>query len=410
MKRLPPEFFRAPYEYYAALRAEGPVHPIEFRTGLRAWLVVGYDAARQLLRDPTVRKDPRTDAGMRARGEGAGRSGLTAVNHRLSHHMLNADAARHARLRRAVTPAFAPARLDALTDRIREITHDLLDRMAAAPGPVDLMTEFAFPLPITVICELLGVPFADRELFRDWSTIVSDTAMADPHDMRVATDAIVEYFDALIAARRSNGLGDDLLSGLIATSDEQDGLDDDELISMAFVMLIAGHETTVNLLGNTVLTLLTDRSRYRRLCERPDEIPGLVEEMLRYDGPVNMSTMRYTTAPTTVGGVTIPAEELVLVALGSADHDESHFTDAARFDPARDTGGHLAFGYGAHFCLGAGLARLEARIALTALLERCPDLRLAVDTEDIRWRESILFRAVHTLPVESTPVAAAAGI
>ncbi|WP_054814114.1 cytochrome P450 family protein [Nocardia arizonensis] len=407
MKRLPPDFFRAPYDYYAALRADAAVHPIEFRTGVRAWLVVSYEAARQVLRDPTVRKDPHTDTGRRARADGGGQSGITAVNSRLSHHLLNTDPPRHSRLRRVVTPAFAPARVEALTPRVEAIAESLLDRMSeSGAGPVDLMAEFAFPLPITVICEMLAVPLADREMFREWSSVVSDTAMSDAAEMRRTTDAIVDYFEALIATRRAEGLGADLLSDLLATSGDEDGLTDDEVLSMAFVILVAGHETTVNLIGNTVLTLLSEPSRYRALAARPEGAPALVEEMLRYDGPVNMATMRYTTEPIRVDGVEIPAGELVLVALGSADHDERRFAGASDFDPARDAGGHIAFGHGIHFCLGAGLARLEARIALTALVRRFPDLRLAVRADDIHWRESVLFRGVRDLPVDLIAVAA----
>ncbi|MEV0292618.1 cytochrome P450 [Nocardia sp. NPDC050710] len=402
MRQLPPDFFRTPYDHYEKLRAEGPVHETEFRTGLRAWLVVDYDAAREVLRNPTVRKDPHTAAGTAARSLAAGDSGVTAVNSRLSYHLLNTDPPDHSRLRKLVTPAFAPARIEALMPRVRAITDDLLDRLTAtaARGRVDLMAEFAFPLPITVICEMLGVPIADRARFRDWSTIVSDVTLSDPAEMRHATDAIVDYFDALIAKRRSTGLGEDLLSSLIATTAEDDRLTDDEVISMAFLILIAGHETTVNLIGNSVLTLLSDRAKYRELRANPDRVPALVEEMLRYDGPVNMATLRYTTVPTTLGGTEIPPGELILVALGSANHDEKHFPAAAEFDPVRTANGHIAFGYGIHYCLGAGLARLEARIALSGLVERFPELRLAVDADEIEWRQSILFRGVRDLPVE----------
>ncbi|MGV9818456.1 cytochrome P450 family protein [Nocardia xishanensis] len=402
MRQLPPDFFRTPYAFYERLRAEGPVHQIELRTGVRAWLIVDYGAAREALRNPTIRKDPHTATGAEARREGAARSGVGAVNERLSHHLLNMDPPQHARLRKLVTPAFAPARIEALTPRITAITDELLDGLARAAGPVDLMAEFAFPLPITVICEMLGVPTADRARFKEWSAVVSDITLADPERMRSATAAVVTYFEDLLARRRAEGPGGDLFSDLVTAGDADDRLTDDEIISMAFLILVAGHETTVNLIGNTVLTLLSEPPRYAALREDLDRVPALVEEMLRFEGPVNMATLRYTTVPTVIGETEIPAGEFVLVALGSANHDERHFAAPEIFDAERNTNGHLAFGHGVHFCLGAGLARLEARVAISRLLDRYPDLRLAVDADEIAWRESVLFRGVRDLPVEVT--------
>ncbi|MFF3223408.1 cytochrome P450 [Nocardia suismassiliense] len=398
MRQLPADFFRTPYAFYRQLRAEGPVHQIRLRTGVRAWLVVDYDAAKEVLRHPDIRKDPHSATGAQARHAAAGNSGVTAANQRLSHHLLNADPPHHSRLRKLVTPVFAPARMEALAPRVTAIADELLDRIDQAAGPVDLVEEFAFPLPITVICELLGVPVEDRAQFRDWSAAVVDTPMSTPAGMRSATDAIVDYFDRSVAARRKHGLGDDLISQLLTATDDGDRLSHDELISMAFLILIAGHETTVNLIGNTVLTLLADPPRYRALHHDPSAVAPLVEEMLRYDGPVNVATLRYTAAPITLGGTDIPTGELVLVALASANRDERHFADPAAFDPDRPSN-HIAFGHGIHYCLGAGLARMEARIALTRLVRRFPELRLAVDEGDLRWRESILLRGLLDLPV-----------
>ncbi|WP_063050118.1 cytochrome P450 family protein [Nocardia arthritidis] len=401
MRELPADFFHTPHAFYQQLRAEGPVHRIRLRTGVRAWLVVDYDAAKQVLRHPDVRKDPRTSVGAHARTSAAGDSGVTAVNQRLSHHLLNADPPRHSRLRKLVTPAFAPARTEALAARVVAIAEDLLDAMdrTVGAGPVDLLAEYAFPLPITVICELLGVPVEDRARFREWSAAVVDSPMSTPERMRTATDAIVDYFDGLIARRRAEGPGEDLISQLLPATEEGDRLSHDELISMAFLILVAGHETTVNLIGNSVLELLADPSRYQALREDPAGVAPLVEEMLRYNGPVNVATLRYTTAPVRLGGGVIPAGELVLVSVAAANHDEQHFTAPAAFDPDRGANGHLAFGHGIHYCLGAGLARLEARVALTSLVRRYPLLRPAFDDVDLRWRESILIRGLLELPV-----------
>ncbi|MFC9440501.1 cytochrome P450 [Nocardia sp. NPDC057030] len=399
MRELPAEFFSTPYPFYRRLRSDGPVHRISLPTGVRAWLVVGYDAAKEVLRHPDIRKDPNTAAGAEARHSASGASGVTSANRRSSYHLLNADPPRHARLRKLVAPAFAPARMAALESRVVSIADGLLDRIAAAGAArVDLLEQYAFPLPITVICELLGVPVEDRAQFRDWSTAVVDVSMSEPAAMRTATDALVAYFDQLVALRRTRGLGDDLISHMLTAAEDGDRLSLDELISMAFLILVAGHETTVNLIGNTVLTLLTDPPRYRALAEDPDSVTPLIEEVLRHNGPVNIATLRYTGAPITLGSTDIPAGELVLVALGSANRDERHFTEPTTFDPGRPAN-HIAFGHGIHYCLGAGLARLEARVALTRLVARFPDLRLAVDAGELRWRESILIRGLLELPV-----------
>ncbi|MEV4234174.1 cytochrome P450 [Nocardia sp. NPDC050408] len=401
MRKLPQDFFHTPYAFYEELRAEGPVHPVELNSGVRAWLVVDLDVAREVLRHPAIRKDPRTDASRKARGLPIDDTGVGAVNARISYHLLNTDPPGHARLRRLVAPAFAPARIEALTPRVLAIADELLDRIAAdGAGRVDLLSEYAFPLPITVICELLGVPVADRADFREWSRIIVELSTATPEEVRQATDAIAEYFERLVTRRRAEGLGEDLVSDLIVANADGDRLTDDELISMVFLILVAGHETTVNLIGNTVLTLLSDPARYRALHGNTEAVPALIEEMLRYDGPVNVATLRYTTEPVTLGGIEIPSGEMVLVALGSANHDERHFADAAEFDPQRSTSGHLAFGHGIHYCLGAGLARLEARIAITRLVEQYPDLRLAAEGGELRWRESMLIRGLQDLPVE----------
>lgn len=401
MKQLPAEFFHTPYAFYQQLRADGPVHQIRLPNGVRAWLVVDYDAVKAVLRHSDIRKDPSTETGAKARQSAAGDSGVTAANQRLSHHLLNADPPRHSRLRKLVTPAFAPARMEALASRVTAIADELLDRIEAAQPaePVDLLEEYAFPLPITVICELIGVPVEDRAQFREWSAAVVDVSMSEPQAMRAATDALVDYFDRLVELRRERGLGDDLISHLLTATEDGDRLSHDELISMVFLILVAGHETTVNLIGNTVLTLLTDPPRYRALREDPDTVAPLIEEVLRHNGPVNVATLRYTNAPITLGGTEIPAGELVLVALASANRDERHFTDSATFDPDRPAN-HIAFGHGIHYCLGAGLARLEARIALTRLVARFPDLRLAVGADELRWRGSILIRGLLDLPVD----------
>ncbi|RJO72947.1 cytochrome P450 [Nocardia panacis] len=398
MIELPQEFFDDPYPVYARLRAQGPVHEVRFPDGMRGWIVVDYEAVREVLRNPTVHKElnPALEVFKRAfLPQDRPKRTFT----RVASHMLNTDPPNHTRLRKLVAPAFVPRRIEALEPRILAIAGELLDRIAEATGPVDLLTEYAFPLPITVICELVGMPVEDREQFREWSNLAIDNANSSKDEVQRAITGLEDYFDQLIERRRGEEPGEDLISALLAATEDGDRLSHDEMVSMLFLLLIAGHETTVNLIGNTVLALLTEPEKYRALHGNPDAVPGLLEETLRYDSPVNLATFRYTTEPITVAGTTIPADQLVFCALGSANRDERRFPGSEIFDPDRPQPNHVAFGYGIHFCLGAHLARLEGRIALTELVRRYPDLRL-VEGAQLRWRESTIIRGLRELPVE----------
>jgi len=262
--------------------------------------------------------------------------------------------------------------------------------------PVDLIDHFAFPLPMTVICELLGVPDGDRQEFRAWSTtVLSD---APDQEVRAASTAMADYLVDLLAVKRAKP-ADDLLTGLIQARDHEDRLNEQELVSMVFVLLVAGHETTVNLIGNGTLALLRHPDQLARLRQDPSLVPGAVEELLRYNGPVNLATMRYTTEPVRLGDVEIPAGEFVLVSLASANHDDRRFADPERLDIGREATGHLAFGHGIHYCLGAPLARLEGEVAFRQLFDRFPGLRLAAAPAELRWRNSTLIRGLVRLPV-----------
>jgi cytochrome P450 len=381
--------FRAnPYPVYGQLRRHSPVRAVDVPAG-RLWLVTRYADARQLLADPRlVKRRP-------------GAADYTESHDRLlDEHMLSADPPVHTRLRRLVSKVFTPARIEALRPRIREIAESLVEPLAAGDR-ADLVADFAFPLPITVICEMLGVPLADRDSFRTWSnTMVAGAATGK--STAPAARALSAYVVDLIAAKRGD-LGDDLLSELIAVRHESDRLTERELVSMVFLLLIAGHETTVNLIANGMHLLLTHPDQYRRLRSEPGLIPTAVEEFLRYESPVETTTPRYTAAPVEVGGVTIPAGEVVLVALASANRDEDRFADPARFDITRRENGHLAFGHGIHFCLGAPLARLEGQVAFETLLARLPELALAVPADELAWRPGLLIRGLVDLPVRWTP-------
>jgi cytochrome P450 len=288
-------------------------------------------------------------------------------------------------------------RVELMRPRIAEITGELLDGLAGR-DEVNLVDDFAFPLPVTVICELLGVPHADRDDFRRWSNVL--LSAGDFTEVHAAGEAMATYLYQLTTSKIEHP-ADDMLTALVqARDDEGDGgLGEFELVSMAFLLLVAGHETTVNLIANGVLSLLRNPDQLAALRADPALLPGAVEEFLRYESPVNQATLRYTTVPLTLGGVQIPADEFVLVSLGSANRDGDRFADPDQVDITREPGGHLAFGHGIHFCLGAPLARMEGQIAIGGLLDRFPALTLAVDPAELRWRNSTLLRGLEALPV-----------
>ncbi|MFE0186451.1 cytochrome P450 [Streptomyces sp. NPDC059008] len=382
------DFTADPYKYYAKLRAQGPVHRVRIPDGPEAWLVVGHEAVRAALTDDRISKNWRRSGML---GEAGEESALFT-------NMLDADPPHHTRLRKLVAKEFTPRRVEALRPRVQQITDELLDAMLAAPdGRADLVAALAFPLPMTVICELIGVPTIDREAFRHWSNEL--VAPTSEQAVQAASLAMSEYLVDLIEATR-NSPGDGLLSALIRTSDEDgDQLSREEVVGTAFLLLVAGHETTVSLLSNGVRALLQHPAQLAALRADYSLLDNAVEEMLRYDGPVATATWRFTAEPVDIAGTRIPAGENVLVALASASRDPERFAAADDFDITRDARGHAAFGHGIHFCLGAPLARLEARIAIRSLLERCPDLALDTDLDALTWRAGMLIRGTEQLPV-----------
>jgi cytochrome P450 len=383
------EYFQDPDSVHARLRAERPTAAVIMPGGMPAWLVTDYADARAALADPRLRKNPP-----------GWRPGADSMFAALELHMLDSDPPDHERLRRLVNKAFTMRHVELLRPRIAAITAGLLDDMSTQ-REVDLLASFAFPLPVTVICELLGVPVADREDFRAWSaTIVSNTAT--PAEYQSDGTAMIRYFTALLAAKRHEP-ADDLLSALITARDQGDRLSENELVSMAFLLLVAGHETTVNLIGNGMLALLLNPGQLARLRDDPTLLSGAVEELLRYVNPVNNATLRFACEPVEIGGARIGRGEVVLVSLSGANRDPSRYAAPDRLDFGRDTSGHLAFGYGIHYCLGAPLARLEAEIAFGGLLARFGSMRLAVPAESLRWRPSTLIHGLEALPVRLYP-------
>nr|WP_205616156.1 cytochrome P450 [Streptomyces harenosi] len=391
MLRLSPDFVRDPYPVYAALRARAPVHRVRTPDGLEIYLVLGHEMCRAALTDPRLSRD--------WRGSGRLRQIINADEDDPNlAHMSMSDPPDHTRLRRLVAREFTPRRIDALAPRVQEITDRLLDAMTAhGARRADLVDSFAFPLPMTVICELLGVPELDRQAFRRWSNEM--LAPTSPQAQGAAYADLGAYLPRLIAVKRTEP-GDDLLSALIHTVDEEgDRLSPAELVGMCNLLLIAGHETMVNMVGNGMRALFAHPGQLRLLRGDPGLIDGAVEEMLRYDGPVESSLERLALKDVELGGVLIPAGSTVRVVLADAGRDTARFTQPDRFDIRRDTRGHLAFGHGLHHCLGAPLARMEGRIAIRSLLERCP--HITADTGDgaLQWVPGMLIRGVRKLPV-----------
>lgn len=391
---LDSDFLRDPHPVYVRLREEAPAHEVTLPTGMKVWLVTRYDEGRAVLADPLLSKDFR-DVGDLFQRHQPDPNQRRQFTNEISQHMLNSDQPDHTRLRRLVGKAFTSRRIEQLRPRIEEISDELLDGLAGRTE-FDLVDDFAFPLPLTVICELLGIPQADRDNFRAWSNTLVSTSGRE--EIQQAAVAMTAYLVTLMAEKRTSP-ADDMLTALLDSRDDKDTLSEGELLSMVFLLLVAGHETTVNLIGNGMLALLVNPDQLAALRADSALLPGAVEEFLRFESPVNMTTLRYTTAPVRVGDVTVPADEFVLVALSSANRDPERFDDPDRLDVTRPAGGHLAFGHGIHYCLGAPLARLEGEIAFERLLHRFPDLRLAVDPGQLRWRPSTLIRGVENLPV-----------
>lgn len=396
-----PDFVKDPHPFYARLRENGPVHPALLADGSEAWLVVGYEEARRALAHPGLRKDAAVGGtAWRQRHLGA----AEVPGSTLGRHLLSVDPPDHTRLRRLVSKAFTPRRIETLRPRVQGITDDLLDALPAS-GRVDLVDALAYPLPTAVICEVLGVPLPDKERFRAWSEQIVTPAGDRAPGAHQATGEFVDYLRELIDTKRGRP-ADDLLSDLIQATDEDgDRLSAVELLSMAFLLLVAGHETTVNLIGNGMLALLTHPDQLAALRADPELLDGAVEEMLRYEGPLESATIRFTGEPVELGGTVIPGDgQQVIIVLASAhrdgdQYDAPHTFDIRRAGRAADGSQHLAFGHGIHFCLGAPLARMEGRIAVRSLLDRCPDLALDIDPDALQWRSGRLIRGIRHLPV-----------
>ncbi|WP_326554058.1 cytochrome P450 family protein [Micromonospora sp. NBC_01813] len=393
------EYAVDPYPIYTRMRDETPVRLVA-SPRFESYLITRYDDARAALTDPRLTKDLYGPEGHYLRFFGPNSEGL-------NQNMLNSDPPEHSRLRRLVSQAFAPRRIEALRPRVTRLVDDLIDTFAPR-GAADLMHDFAIPLPMVVICELLGVPKADHEQVLGWTQVIrtSGSASRPPEQERAAVQQVQlllhDYLTGLVRDKRATP-ADDMISALIDACDQDGKLTERELVSTAFLLLFAGHQTTADFIGNAMLALLTNPDQLDLLRTRPELLPVAIEELLRFDGPLPIASPRVATEDLDYDGVRIPRGAAVGVVLNSADRDPDHFTDPDRLDVTSERGPHLGFGHGVHYCLGVSLARMETRIGIGALLRRLPDLRLAVPVDQLhRLPPASPFRGLLELPVSFT--------
>jgi pimeloyl-[acyl-carrier protein] synthase len=390
-----PEFRADPYPQYHQLRSADPVHWSAF---LGFWVLTRYVDCVTVLRDAArFSTDPHNWAGFEGVVQAMGGPG--PLLEMQTKWMLLLDPPDHTRLRTLVNKAFTPRVVEGLRPRIQEIVDSLLDDVQSAGG-MDLIAELAYPLPVIVIAELLGVPTEDRDKFKGWSRDLARTLdpIVTPEIIEAgnnATLAFIDYFRVLVAKRRK-GPREDLISGLIAAEEQGDRLSEEELLATCVLLFGAGHETTMNLIGNGTTALLRHPDQLAKLQQDPELIQSAVEEFLRYDGPVQM-TARTALEDVEIDGKIIPKGQQAIIVLGAANRDPAQFPDPDRLDLTRKDSRHIAFSQGIHHCLGAPLARVEAQIAINTLLRRMPALWL--QSEDLEWRETVTLRGLKALPV-----------
>jgi cytochrome P450 len=370
------------------LRTNAPLFRFELPQGGVMWFVTRFDDAVRVLKD--LRFSSQMSAAM-----GGGSSQTDRLG--LQKSMVFADEPDHTRLRALVSKGFTPRFIESLRPRIEEIANSLLDKVPDT-GEMDLMAEFAYPLPINVISEMLGVPEADQDNIRDWSGALNDQMSTDP-DRWAKVAAFATYVKALIEHKRTNP-ADDLISRLVAIGGDEDRLSEGELLGMVSLLIFAGHETTSNLIGNGMLALLTHPDQLARLQADPALIPNAIEELLRFCGPAVSTGPRVAMEDIEINGQLIRKGDAVNVVIGSADRDTALFTNPDDLDIARQIERHLAFGHGIHYCLGAPLARLEGQIAFSTLFKRLPNLRLNAAPETLAWRGNMVLRGLAALPVK----------
>ncbi|MEN1990520.1 cytochrome P450 family protein [Paenibacillus hubeiensis] len=387
-------FIQQPFPVYEKLRAEEPIHRLLLPSGHVAWMVTRYEDAVKIL------QDGRFVTGVLDNGNNEIEETLPTHQAIISRNLISVGPEDHRRLRRLIQKAFTPRMIERLRGRIVEISDELLDKIQAGyTREFDLIEDYAFPLPIIVICEMLGVPLKDQDKFRAWSNTIME-GVSNPQMNQESDEvmkAFVDYLQELITERRNN-IQQDLISDLISIEEEGDKLTEQELYALVFVLIIAGHETTVNLIGNGMLALLEHPEQKQLLMDHPDLIQAAVEEVLRFNGPAEISNVRWATENVEFQGIQIRQGDMMLVALSSANRDSSQYEEPDSFDITRKVNDHIAFGKGIHYCLGAPLARLEGEIAINALLRRLPEIRLNTDVELLEWRPGMIIRGLKAFP------------
>jgi len=401
IERIPADFLSDPYGLFERLRSRGGVCQVVMPHGAKVWMVTRYEDVRTLLSDPRISKDGRRMDEMYVRHSGAtvgdSESVTTGFDEILSSHMLNADPPLHTHLRATLSKAFTPAAIRRLAPHTERVVDELLDAMDGTSA-VDLIRAFAVPLPLIMICEIFGIPEADRHDIERWSTSLIGSGHP-AGEVAEAGQKFTEYANAIIEDRRTHP-GDDLISDLLRVSEDDPArLSHDEMVANIFVVLAAGLDTPMRQLGVAVYTLLTHPDALAELRADPSLIPAAVDELMRFDGTVATASFRFAVADITLGDVTIPAGEMVLLSLASANRDGTQFDHPDQLDLHRDQIGNLSLGHGHHYCIGAHLAKQELRIGLARLITRYPDLRLAVEPHELRWESGNLLRCLIELPV-----------
>ncbi|MFI9364134.1 cytochrome P450 [Kitasatospora sp. NPDC053057] len=394
------EFMRNPYPAYDALQDKGSVHRMLLPSGLKVWAVVNYEEARIALSHPALSKDIDTSVQLGYFDREMSEGGTPRLEHSsVGRHMLNMDPPDHTRLRKLVNKALTARSVKKLEPVIEAISTELLDaaerKAAAEGGVVDLVEEYTAQFPVRVLGQLLGISEEHFPVLVGLTAAImsNDNENAGPNMARFG-----QHIGEMIQLKRAQP-ADDLVSALIHARDEEDKLSDIELVSTVFLLVVAGYETTVNMIGHGLRALLNHPEQLAALREDPSGIPAANEEFLRYEGPGNRATLRYATEPFELGGVTVGTGEYVSVLLGAANRDGAQFGCPHQLDVTRSTAGHLGFGHGIHYCVGAPLARLEMEIALRHLLGRFPDLTLAVPDSELKWRKSFMMQGLESLPV-----------
>ena len=387
-----------PYSLYAELRKTRPVAPARLAYMGDVILVTRYEDVKAGFKHPSLSSDIKQNTGGKMDIFDAW--WVPKVFKSIQDSMVTTDDPNHRRLRNIVHQAFTPKMIEKMRTRVNEVTDQLLDAMEKK-GEVELIADFALPLPLTIISDMMGIPEADRPRFHKWSGKFLEVATGDPRVMlRQLPNGVKMYrfFERMIAMRRRDPQ-DDLLTALVNAESDGERLSQDELISMIFLLLLAGHETTVNLIGNGTLALMEHRDQLDLLRTRPELIDCAVEELLRYSNPVEHGNIRIATEDLKLGGHPIKKGSVVLLLISSANHDESVFENPESLDIQRNPNPHLSFGFGIHYCLGAPLARLEGQVAFQKLVERFPNMRLAVPAEEIVWRNTTAVRGVEAIPM-----------